>query len=49
MEDAGYMQLSVLRYRMFLHLVRLNEALFCVPTYDVDLLWHAHMVCPWCP
>ncbi|GJP59388.1 hypothetical protein CLOP_g11709 [Closterium sp. NIES-67] len=40
-----YLQGSLQRYRMFLNLVMLNRGAFLTPTYDIDLLWHAHMMC----
>merc|ERR1719333_1685274 len=30
---------------MFLHLMRLHSDAFLVPTYDIDLIWHAHQLC----
>ncbi|GAQ86002.1 hypothetical protein KFL_002640230 [Klebsormidium nitens] len=46
--DLRYLEGSLARYRMFLHLMRRTRGsgLFCVPTYDVDLMWHAHQLCP---
>ncbi len=32
------------RYRQFLYLKVLLRKTFIVPPYDVDLLWHLHMV-----
>lgn len=48
LQDTRYLEGSLARYRMFLHLMRRTRGtgLFCVPTYDVDLMWHAHQLCP---
>ncbi|XP_050211883.1 glycine-rich domain-containing protein 1-like [Mercurialis annua] len=50
MNDDAYLEGSVARYRGFLHLIKRNQerALgeFCVPTYDIDLIWHAHQLQP---
>jgi hypothetical protein len=47
-QDTKYLEGSLERYRMFLHLMRQSRGskLFCVPTYDIDLMWHAHQLCP---
>ncbi|CAI5506819.1 unnamed protein product [Closterium sp. Naga37s-1] len=45
MLERQYLQGSLQRYRMFLNLVMLNRGAFLTPTYDIDLLWHAHMMC----
>ncbi|KVI06777.1 hypothetical protein Ccrd_014867 [Cynara cardunculus var. scolymus] len=38
------------RYKGFLHLIRRNmekkSNQFCVPTYDIDLIWHTHQLHP---
>lgn len=34
------------RYLLFLHLHAKHGALTLCPTYDIDLLWHAHMASP---
>lgn len=38
------------RYKGFLHLIRRNKERsirrFCVPTYDIDLIWHTHQLHP---
>ncbi|CAI5516010.1 unnamed protein product [Closterium sp. Naga37s-1] len=45
MLERQYLQGSLQRYRMFLNLVMLNRGAFLTPTYDIDLLWHSHMMC----
>lgn len=45
MLDDSYLRGSVQRYKMFLNLILLNNGAFCVPTFDIDLLWHAHQMC----
>ncbi|KAM2005270.1 hypothetical protein FF1_000513 [Malus domestica] len=41
---------AVARYKGFLHLIKRNREKsvkrFCVPTYDVDLIWHTHQLHP---
>ena len=32
------------RYRKFLALMRDNPGVFVVPMYDIDLVWHAHIL-----
>ena len=39
------MACAVQRYTQFLHLHRIATGQFLVPAYDVDLVWHTHMVC----
>lgn len=38
------------RYKGFLHLIKKNRERsikrFCVPTYDIDLIWHTHQLHP---
>lgn len=38
------------RYKGFLHLIKRNKEKgikrFCVPTYDIDLIWHSHQLYP---
>lgn len=45
-----YLEGAVARYRGFLHLIRRNKErsirCFCVPTYDIDLIWHTHQLHP---
>ncbi len=35
---------GVKRYRQFLALIRDNPGIFVVPMYDIDLVWHAHIL-----
>ncbi|XVE86905.1 hypothetical protein DITRI_Ditri18aG0073200 [Diplodiscus trichospermus] len=41
---------AVARYKGFLHLIKRNREKsikrFCVPTYDIDLIWHTHQLHP---
>ncbi|KAL2348971.1 hypothetical protein Fmac_002971 [Flemingia macrophylla] len=41
---------AVARYKGFLYLIKRNKEkgikLFCVPTYDIDLVWHSHQLYP---
>lgn len=45
MSDDHFLEGAVARYKGFLHLIkRINY--FCVPTYDIDLIWHSHQLHP---
>ncbi|KAK2981710.1 hypothetical protein RJ640_005962 [Escallonia rubra] len=48
--DDLYLEAAVARYKGFLHLIRRNMERkakhFCVPTYDIDLIWHSHQLLP---
>jgi hypothetical protein len=45
MNDDNFLEGAVARYKGFLHLIkRINY--FCVPTYDIDLIWHSHQLHP---
>lgn len=50
MDDSLFLQEAVARYKGFLHLIRINKKKnikrFCVPTYDIDLIWHSHQLHP---
>nr|AWW15255.1 hypothetical protein [Leavenworthia alabamica] len=43
-----FLQEAVARYKAFLYLIKTNREksikLFCVPTYDIDLMWHTHQL-----
>ncbi|XP_004299821.1 PREDICTED: uncharacterized protein LOC101299090 isoform X1 [Fragaria vesca subsp. vesca] len=45
-----FLKEAVARYKGFLHLIKRNRQLsvkrFCVPTYDIDLIWHSHQLYP---
>ncbi|CAN8283927.1 unnamed protein product [Cochlearia groenlandica] len=45
-----FIQEAVARYKGFLYLIKKNREKslnrFCVPTYDVDLIWHTHQLHP---
>lgn len=45
-EDA-FLRAARERYKCFLHLLRKSQGkIFCVPTFDIDLMWHAHQQVP---
>ncbi|XP_074308105.1 glycine-rich domain-containing protein 2-like isoform X2 [Silene latifolia] len=50
MSDDLFLQEAEARYKGFLHLIRTNMKMgvdrFCVPAYDVDLMWHTHQLHP---
>ncbi|XP_020586953.1 glycine-rich domain-containing protein 1-like [Phalaenopsis equestris] len=50
MHDKRFLDGAVARYKGFLHLIKRNRErsiiCFCVPTYDIDLMWHAHQLQP---
>lgn len=45
-----FLEGAVARYKGFLHLIKRNKEMsvkcFCVPTYDIDLIWHSHQLNP---
>ncbi|KAL2317584.1 hypothetical protein Fmac_031460 [Flemingia macrophylla] len=45
-----FLEEAVARYKGFLHLIKRNREKnlkrFCVPTYDIDLIWHSHQLHP---
>ncbi|CAH9122811.1 unnamed protein product [Cuscuta epithymum] len=46
MYNELYLEGAVSRYKGFLHLIKRNKPLNCVPTYDIDLIWHTHQLHP---
>jgi hypothetical protein len=43
MVDDSFLRAAEQRYKGFLHLFSVtNSKFFLVPTYDIDLIWHAH-------
>ncbi|KAL6012723.1 hypothetical protein ACLOJK_003212 [Asimina triloba] len=48
--DDRFLEAAQARYKGFLHLIKRNGErswkLFCVPTYDIDLMWHSHQLHP---
>ncbi|CAH9105479.1 unnamed protein product, partial [Cuscuta europaea] len=50
MSSDLYLEGAVARYKGFLHLIKRNKErsirCFCVPTYDIDLIWHTHQLHP---
>ncbi|XP_038876850.1 uncharacterized protein LOC120069217 [Benincasa hispida] len=52
MKNENFLQEALARYRGFLYLIKssMDESvqMFCVPTYDIDLIWHTHQLHPLC-
>lgn len=50
MNNDLFLEEAVARYKGFLHIIRRNREKslkrFCVPTYDIDLIWHTHQLHP---
>lgn len=50
MDNEIFLQEAVARYKGFLYLIKSNREKsikrFCVPTYDIDLIWHSHQLHP---
>eukprot|EP00250_Pteridium_aquilinum_P030037 c40544_g1_i1 orf=2-748(-) len=47
MKEENFLRVAEQRYKGFLHLFRTtNFKVFLVPTYDIDLMWHAHQMNP---
>lgn len=50
MSNDYFLKGALARYKGFLHLIRRNREKslkrFCVPTYDIDLIWHSHQLNP---
>lgn len=50
MNEDIFVEEAVARYKGFLHLIKRNweksVRRFCVPTYDIDLIWHSHQLSP---
>ena len=44
--DPAWVERAVARYGQFLLLARDNPGQVVVPTLDIDLVWHAHMLSP---
>eukprot|EP00262_Sarcandra_glabra_P015890 TRINITY_DN5005_c0_g1_i2.p1 TRINITY_DN5005_c0_g1~~TRINITY_DN5005_c0_g1_i2.p1 ORF type:complete len:804 (-),score=148.63 TRINITY_DN5005_c0_g1_i2:468-2879(-) len=48
MHDDHFLEGALARYKGFLHLIKRNiessRRRFCVPTYDIDLIWHSHQL-----
>lgn len=43
-QEGPFLQRACHRYQAFLHLMKRSPGSFLVPTYDIDLMWHAHQV-----
>ncbi|KAM7520327.1 hypothetical protein LguiB_019289 [Lonicera macranthoides] len=50
MKNDKFLEGAVARYKGFLHIIKRNRERsirrFCVPTYDIDLIWHTHQLHP---
>lgn len=50
MNDHVLLKEAVARYKAFLYLIKRNREkankCFCVPAYDIDLIWHTHQLNP---
>uniref|UniRef100_A0A0D6QZY7 Glycine-rich domain-containing protein-like n=1 Tax=Araucaria cunninghamii TaxID=56994 RepID=A0A0D6QZY7_ARACU len=50
MSDDRFLKGAEERYKGFLNLIKKNKEnsikCFCVPTYDIDLMWHSHQLQP---
>ena len=50
MKHDLFIKEAVARYKGFLYLIKSNKEKgikrFCVPTYDIDLIWHSHQLHP---
>lgn len=50
MNNDIFLQGAIARYKGFLHIIKRNWEksinCFCVPTYDIDLIWHTHQLHP---
>ncbi|WCJ32038.1 hypothetical protein M5689_013483 [Euphorbia peplus] len=50
MDSDVFLKEAVDRYKGFLYLIKRNRErsikCFCVPTYDIDLIWHTHQLHP---
>lgn len=50
MRNDKFLEGAVARYKGFLHIIKRNRERsirrFCVPTYDIDLIWHTHQLHP---
>lgn len=44
--EEGWIERAVGRYETFLELARDNPGRIVVPTLDIDLIWHCHMLSP---
>ncbi len=45
-QDERFLKTAIERYRQFIRLKRHYPREFLVPTYDVDWVWHTHMLSP---
>ncbi|KAG0504602.1 hypothetical protein KC19_N016200 [Ceratodon purpureus] len=47
MWEEAFLRVALERYKCFLQIVSMaHGTTLCVPTYDIDLIWHAHQVSP---
>jgi Glycine-rich domain-containing protein-like len=49
-QDPRFLSEALKRYKGFLYLIKSNQEKsvksFSVPTYDIDIMWHSHQLCP---
>ncbi|KAL8618173.1 hypothetical protein ACOMHN_059180 [Nucella lapillus] len=45
-KDLQFLSICELRYKRFLYLKQQNPSVELVPCYDMDLMWHTHMLHP---
>ncbi|ESO85179.1 hypothetical protein LOTGIDRAFT_167966 [Lottia gigantea] len=45
-KDTKYLENSLMRYKKYLYLKKVNPEAFLVPCYDIDLIWHTHQLHP---
>ena len=44
--DEAFLNVAILRYKMYLYLKSMYPNEFLVPCYDMDIVWHTHQVNP---
>ncbi|CAG2245700.1 unnamed protein product [Mytilus edulis] len=44
--DNRFLENSIIRYKKFLHMKRSYPDSFIVPCFDIDLIWHTHLLNP---
>ena len=42
--DPEFLRQGVTAYGRFLHLMRVHPGAFVIPTYQIDLMWHSHIL-----
>uniref|UniRef100_A0A7I4FBT1 GRPD C-terminal domain-containing protein n=1 Tax=Physcomitrium patens TaxID=3218 RepID=A0A7I4FBT1_PHYPA len=47
MWEDSFLQAATERYKCFLHLMYKSRGrIICIPTFDIDLVWHSHQLAP---